>query len=147
MIRKIFENPQKYRDILISKDLIHGDRNDFSGKSFICVSLTSFCPVGGSFCFFKSGPAFRKSSREDSITKEGIEKFIEFSNTINLGYLLVSGGGEPMLEKHAVLKIIEEVESERIVFVTSANWAKKKYTAEIYLENIKKSMANRKPKS
>lgn len=145
--RKIFENPQKYRDMLISKNLIYGDRNDFSGKSFVCVSLTRFCPVGCSFCFFKSGPAFRKSSREDSITKEGIEKFIEFSNTINLGYLLVSGGGEPMLEKHSVLKIIEKVESERIVFVTSANWAKKKSTAEIYLENIKKSMANRKSKS
>ncbi|MEW9906187.1 MAG: hypothetical protein AB2990_02250 [Candidatus Symbiodolus clandestinus] len=67
MIRKIFENPQKYRDILFSKNPIHGGRNDFSGKSFICVSLTKFYPVGCSFCFFKSGPAFRKSSREDSM--------------------------------------------------------------------------------
>lgn len=103
--------------------------------------------MGCKFCFFKSGTAFRKATREDVISHEGIEKFIHFANSINLGYLLVSGGGEPMMEKESILKIISEVKSERIVLVTSAYWAKKMISAENYLNDIKNALSQRNSKT
>lgn len=141
---QIFKTPQRYRSLLLEKKLIQGNEKDYTGKTFICVSLTRFCPVGCKFCFFKSGPMFKKPTKADILTDEGMDKFIQFSNDINLGYLLVSGGGEPMMEKHSILRIIEEVESERIVLVTSAFWAKNKDNAKRYLDSICERMGKRK---
>lgn len=141
---KAFVQPQHFRNKLLDAKLITGDKTHFSGKTFICVSLTRFCPVGCKFCFFKSGNAFRHPTREDLLTEEGMDKFVAFSNDINLGYMLVSGGGEPMMEKKSTLKIIEEVQSERIVLVTSAHWARKEEGARRYLEAIKERLAKRK---
>lgn len=140
---KAFNNPQKYRNMLLNLNLVSGNHADLSGKTFICVSLTRFCPVGCKFCFFKSGPVFKQPTREDLLTTEGLNAFIHFSNQVNLGYLLVSGGGEPMMEKQSVLKIIEQVKSERIVLVTSAHWAKTVESAERYLESIQESLSKR----
>ena len=88
-VNDIFSKPQYYRDRFLSSNLIRGNMDKFTGKSFICVSLTRFCPVGCKFCFFKSGPVFKKASLEDHMTEEGINKFIQFANQVNLGYLLV----------------------------------------------------------
>ena len=142
-VQKIFTNPQYYRDEFLKAKLISGNVSELSGKSFICVSLTRFCPVGCKFCFFKSGSVFKKTTHEDLMNSDGISKFIDFSNKINLGYLLVSGGGEPMTEKKSILKIIEKVDSDRIVLVTSAHWAKTKEGAERYLSDIKNSLSMR----
>lgn len=143
MAQKIFDEPVKYRKALLEANLITGNKEAFSGKSFICVSLTRFCPVGCKFCFFKSGPVFKKATHEDLMTPEGMDRFIDFSNNVNLGYLLVSGGGEPMMERKSILKIIEKVDSERIVLVTSAHWAKTRDAASRYLSDIKNALSKR----
>lgn len=143
MVANAFARPQHYRDQLRNAGLVRGHVEEFSGKTFICVSLTRFCPVGCKFCFFKSGKLFRQPTREDILTEEGMDKFVKFANHINLGYLLVSGGGEPMMEKQSVLKIIREVKSERIVLVTSAHWARKYDAAERYLRDIKEALSQR----
>ncbi|HLD95144.1 MAG TPA: radical SAM protein, partial [Alphaproteobacteria bacterium] len=144
---KAFQTPQKYRDLLRNLNLVQGDLKKFSGKTFICVSLTRFCPVGCKFCFFKSGAVFKQPTREDLLTPEGTKKFIHFANSVNLGYLLVSGGGEPMMEKKSVLQIIEKVDSDRIVLVTSAHWAKTKESARRYLEEIQEALEKRSTKT
>jgi organic radical activating enzyme len=141
--KKAFSSPDNYRKALLSSNLIRGDFSQLTGKSFICVSFTRFCPVGCKFCFFKSGPLFKKPSHEDIMIPEGIDKFIAFANSVNLGYLLVSGGGEPMMEKRSVLQVIEHVNSERIVLVTSAHWAKSIDSASRYLEAIETSLKKR----
>ena len=76
--KKLFSNPEHYRQKILDSGIIQGDLNKFSGKTFICVSLTRFCPVGCKFCFFKSGPVFKKTNHEDVMTPEGIEKFTTF---------------------------------------------------------------------
>lgn len=143
LTQRIFDHPTKYRKALLEANLITGNKDAFSGKSFICVSLTRFCPVGCKFCFFKSGPVFKKATHEDLMTPEGMDRFIDFSNNVNLGYLLVSGGGEPMMERKSILKIIEKVDSERIVLVTSAHWAKTRDAASRYLSDIKNALSKR----
>jgi len=140
--KKAFANPQFYRDLILSHCKVSANK-DYNGKSFVCVSLTRFCPVGCNFCFFKSAPVYKKPTREDQFTNEDIDNFIYFANNINLGYLLVSGGGEPMLQRKALIKLIKEVDSERIVLVTSANWAQSMHQAEAYIAEIASALEKR----
>lgn len=125
-IDQAFLNPQLYRNLILQNIQIPTNKNQYQGKSFICVSFTRFCPVGCNFCFFSSSPAKKKKTIADALTDKGIEKFISFANNANLGYLLVSGGGEPFLEINHLLKVVEKVNSDQIVLVTSGNWAKSK---------------------
>ncbi len=59
-------------------------------------------------------------------------------------YVLVSGGGEPLTQKRAVLRTISEVETNRIVLVTSGNWALNKEAARRYLSEIDAALKTRK---
>ena len=143
-ILKAFESPQYYRNLILNNNIAPDIIKHFNGKSFICISLTKFCPVGCPFCFFKSRNYFGTTKINDEINADGIDKFIKFANNINLGYLLVSGGGEPMLKKSAIIKIVSEVVSERIILVTSAYWAKSYSGAEEYVNKIANAIAQRK---
>lgn len=131
-----FKDPDYYRRLMLKLNLVQYDTNEYAGKSFMCVFFTRFCGVGCPFCFFKSAPARNEITVADQFSEEGIDKFIEFCNQANLGYILISGGGEPLTQKRAVLRTIAEVETNRIVLVTSGNWALNKQAAERYLEEI-----------
>ena len=143
-VKEAFHNPQLFRDLILKHVHIAADRKQFAAKAFICVSFTRFCPVGCPFCFFSSAPALKEKSISDAFTEEGLERFIQFANDCNLGYLLVSGGGEPFMEKNCVLKVVEEVISDKIVLVTSANWAKSKAAAATYVKQIYEAFKKRK---
>ena len=136
MFSNPFDIPQKYRNIILESRVLTFRKKEFKGKSLACLFLTRFCGVGCSFCFFKSAPPWKKPSIEDQLSNEGVEKFIEFSKKANLGYLLVSGGGEPLNQKKHIFKIIESVEAERIVLVTSGNWAKNYDMAYKYIQSM-----------
>ncbi|HEV3269153.1 MAG TPA: 4Fe-4S cluster-binding domain-containing protein [Candidatus Rhabdochlamydia sp.] len=123
-LQAAFNQPQEYRDLILKHVFVKTNRELFFGKAFICVSFTRFCPVGCKFCFFSSSPATKPKTMSDAFTEEGMTKFIQFANDCNLGYLLVSGGGEPFLEIKHLLRVVEHVKSDRIVLVTSGNWAK-----------------------
>ena len=139
-----FLNPQTYRNEILSRVRVKSCKSNFSGKSFICVSLTKFCPVGCKFCFFSSPKMRKNKTVADAFNGEGIEKFIRFANESNLGYLLVSGGGEPFIEKNHLLKVVEEVESDKIVLVTSGNWAKSKDECLAFVQKIYGAFRRRK---
>jgi len=139
-----FANPQYYRDLILQEMKLNQTNRNFLGKSFICVSLTKFCPVGCKFCFFSS-PAIQKDKTiVDTFDSGGIAKFIQFANEANLGYLLVSGGGEPFIEREHLLKVVEEVQSDKIVLVTSGNWAKSKAGCNNFTQKIYEAFKRRK---
>jgi len=131
-----FESPQHYRNLILKNVAVKAERKPFSGKSFTCVSFTRFCPVGCRFCFFSSSPAEKQKTIADAFTEEGLERFIQFMNEANLGYLLVSGGGEPFMERNCLLNVVERVKSDNIVLVTSGNWAKSRAGAANYVRQI-----------
>jgi len=134
-IENVFEKPAYFREaILNQKNLIQNNKSDYLGKSMICVFFTSYCGVGCPFCFFKSPYPTKDSDIKNKFNGEGLEKFINFANKANLGYLQISGGGEPFLEKEAILRCVEEVNTERIILVTSGMWAYDKSKAEEYLK-------------
>ncbi len=64
-----------------------------------------------------------KNLREDELDIIGIEKSIEFINKSNIGYLLISGGGEPFLKPDYVLKLVKEAKVKDIVIVSNGFWA------------------------
>ena len=140
-----FDNPQKYREtILRQPDLFVPEKNKFDGKSLICVFFTSYCGVGCPFCFFKSpNPKSRENDTENRFNAESVDKFISFANDANVGYLQISGGGEPFLEKEALLKCVEEVRADRIILVTSGSWAFNKLNGEKYLDEIDQAIKKR----
>ncbi len=135
-----FDFSQYYRKLILKNNILNFEKKEIKGKSLVCVFLTRFCNVGCSFCFFKSPPAWSQTSINDQFNDDGINKFIRFTKEANLGYILVSGGGEPLNRKKHILKIIEEAESDRIVLVTSGSWALNYNIALHYIEDIYKSL-------
>lgn len=143
----IFNNPQYYRKLLLErKDLLKYDINKNRGKSLICVFFTAYCGVGCPFCFFHSPSACEPKAIEEleyHFNKEEVEKFIKFANDANVGYLQISGGGEPFLEKDAIVRCIEEIDADRIILVTSGSWAcdiinAEKVLTELYNATVKR---------
>jgi len=129
---------------MLKNDLLCFDKKTFNGKSLACLFLTRFCSTGCPFCYYTSKPAWRPRNIEDQFSDEGVEKFIEFAQKANLGYLLISGGGEPLNQRAHILKIIEKVKCDRIVLVTSGNWAKNYNAANRYVHDIYEALLKRK---
>lgn len=127
----IFNNPEIYIDEIKNNiKIIENKRKKLEGKTMAFLFLTKFCDVECAHCFFKSR---RNLTNEESIeyefSEEGINKVINFINQSNNGYLAVLGGGEPFNRFDYILKIIENVKTDRLVLVTSGNWAKDKKEA------------------
>lgn len=139
-----FTLPGLYRQYILDSSLVTYDLNEFSGKSFMCVFFTRFCGIGCPFCFFKSPPPRGAITPADQFTEKGIDRFVQFCNQANLGYVLISGGGEPLTQKQAVLRTIAEVKTERIVLVTSGSWGLNPKVMKRYIEEIIHAIGKRK---
>lgn len=136
----IFENPSKYIEKLRQIKLVNIDsKTEFSGKSIAVIFPIKYCNANCKFCIFRS-PVKKnnENSIKDELNEIGIEKSIEFINKSEIGYLLVSGGGEPFFKFDNLLKLIKEVNVNDIVVVTNGFWAKDYSRAVEYLEKMKK---------
>lgn len=140
----IFDNPQLYRgSILDQRTLMNIHDSLCAGKSLICVFFTSYCGVGCPFCFFSSPNPTKSGGIESKFSPEGVNKFINFANNANVGYLQISGGGEPFLEREAILKSIEQIKADRIILVTSGIWAYNNRKALDYLRDLENALNKR----
>jgi organic radical activating enzyme len=139
-----FDRSIYFRELILKNNLLDFEKQKFGGKSLVCLFLTRFCGVGCPFCFFKSSPVWRKENIEDQFSDEGIEKVIKFAEKANLGYLLVSGGGEPLDKKRHILEIVKKIKTDQIVLVTSGNWAKNYSSAVNYLDALFHAFRERK---
>jgi len=131
-----FTNPKLSRELILERNLVTYNTSSYMGKSIIYVFFTRHCGVGCPFCFFKSAPAEKVTTIEDEFDDEGIDKFIEFANKSNLGYLAISGGGEPLNMRTAILRSIEEIETNAIVMNTSGSWAMNEKAANKYIDDM-----------
>ena len=120
----VFVNPQYYRKILLGEKLLDKRKiKKINGKSLICVFFTSYCGVGCPFCFFHSPKSSLNinelESLENHLNADAVNKFIAFANAANVGYLQISGGGEPFLEKQAILKCLEKEREDKTIILVS----------------------------
>jgi hypothetical protein len=131
-----FTQPHTLRSFLLQKPLVDINPKKYAGKSILYAFFTRFCGVGCPFCFFKSAPPLSPRSLCDELSKEGVEKFIQFVKQANVAYLAISGGGEPCNHRSAVLRTITEARADHIVINTSGSWAVNEKAAEIYLKQL-----------
>lgn len=123
-MENIFENPKKYIQELRKIQLIDTKRsNEFSGKSIAVIFLTKYCNADCKFCIYKSPrKGIKEETKENELSKSGIQKSIDFINNSNIGYLLISGGGEPFLKISHIFTLIEKVNVKDIVIVSNGFW-------------------------
>lgn len=124
-INNVFVQPRKFIDEIINNVKIPKEkRKKFEGKSLASIFPTKFCDAGCAHCFFKSDKKVKVFPQEQcEFSDYGMERFIEFINKSNNGYLLVIGGGEPFKKYEQILKIVEEVKTDRLILVTNGMWA------------------------
>ncbi len=145
----IFDNPDYYRKLILNEQfLLKCDLSKNNGKSLICVFFTAFCGIGCPFCFFRS-PNYKNNIKladelENRFNKKAVKKFIKFANDANVGYLQISGGGEPFLEKNAIIECIKGINADRIILITSGFWACNEKNGEKYLEDLYEATLKRK---
>lgn len=144
MNKNVFIEPEQYiKEIIRNVRMCKEKRKVFQGKSLASIFLTKFCDAGCSHCFFKSDKKVEKYPPEQcEFSDYGIERFIEFINKSNNGYLLVIGGGEPFKKYEHILKIIKKARTDRLILVTNGMWAEnyeqtKNIIFEMY-ENFRK---------
>src|SRR5688572_23328405 len=113
-MQNVFDNSVLYRDKILQIPNILKDteaqHTHEQAKSFICVFPTKFCGVGCEFCFFAS-PNSTKAGAESRFSEEGSAKFIQFANAANVGYLQISGGGEPFHQLSFIVDAIKNTPS------------------------------------
>ncbi|MEG0522155.1 MAG: 4Fe-4S cluster-binding domain-containing protein [Clostridia bacterium] len=114
----------------------------------LCVWLTKLCPARCESCFFKSNMYHNCFPDEKyQYSNYGLDRLIDFINKSNNSYLMLSGGGEPMVRKDAVNEIIKRAKTDRIVIVTSGIWAKTYDCAKKTIDELYKSYKCREDKA
>ena len=138
-MENIFEHPTKYIQSLRNIQLLNIKNNiEFSGKSIAVIFPTKYCNADCKFCIFKSPmKQNNKDTRKDELNEIGIQKSIEFINKSNIGYLLISGGGEPFLRLNEIIELISKVKVDEIVIVSNGFWAKNYEKAYEIIKKIK----------
>lgn len=139
-----FFQPRLAREQILAEPLVTADPSRYMGKSIVYVFFTRHCGVGCPFCFFKSPPPNGEVTIADEMNDEGISKYIDFCNEANVGYLGISGGGEPLNHRQATLRSLKEIECHRIVMNTSGSWAMSEQAARKYLGEMANAIENRK---
>ncbi len=144
----IFNNSKYYLDLIdkvrINEELIEEKKGEYSGKTILCAWLTKLCPAKCSKCFFKSNMyKDAEPSEQYELSEEGVDRLIQFVNDSNNSYLMLSGGGEPMIRPQHVNKIVRDTKTDRIVIVTSGIWANNYQMAEKYIADLYESFKAR----
>ena len=140
----IFDRPCYHIKQIKKVRIPKGKRKKFNSKSMLCAWVTKLCPARCESCFFKSNMYHDGTPDEKyQFSEYGVDRLIQFINDSNNSYLMLSGGGEPMVRKNIVNRIVREVKSDRIVIVTSAIWAKTYESAKKTIDELYESWKNR----
>lgn len=140
----IFDRPCYHIKQVKKVRIPKGKRKKFNSKSMLCAWVTKLCPARCESCFFKSNMYHDGTPDEKyQFSEYGVDRLIQFINDSNNSYLMLSGGGEPMVRKDIVNRIVREVKSDRIVIVTSAIWAKTYESAKRTIDELYESWKSR----
>lgn len=143
-MKNIFDRPCYHIKQVKKVRIPEKKRKKFNSKSMLCAWVTKLCPARCESCFFKSNMYHDgKPDEKYQFSQYGVDRLIQFINDSNNSYLMLSGGGEPMVRKDIVNEIIRRVKSDRIVIVTSAIWAKTYQSAEKTIDELYESYLSR----
>lgn len=103
---------------------------------------TKYCPIGCDHCMFAS-PKPKYIDKSKVLNDTAIEKFIQMSKEAKLKSLVLSGGGEPMMEMPIILKLISEAEYEYFEIITGGHWLASKRLVQTTLGSLQQAIFNR----
>lgn len=133
----LFDNPEYYLDYINKISIPEFKRKKITGKSILVVWLTKFCTAKCQHCFSRSNMLKNDKIQEKfQLSARGIRKMLDFIMRANVSYLLVSGGGEPMINPDVVYQIVRMARANRIVIVTNGVWGKEINAAKRILEEL-----------
>jgi len=143
----IFDESTKYLNEILQQVKVTNP-SYFTGKSMAVAFFTKLCPVGCSFCFFKSNNNEQEYDllEKQELSEEGFKKLINFINSSNIEVLQISGGGEPFEKSNYIVETIKCANVDKIVLVSSGNWANNYEQAEELLKNIHTALEERSSK-
>ena len=140
----VFKNPNVYIESIKKIHIPEEKQKKFNSKSMCCAWITKLCPAKCKSCFFKSDMYHDGTPSEKyQFSNYGTKRLIQFINDSNSSYLMLSGGGEPMIRRDIVNRIVREAITDRIVIVTSGIWGHSYKVAQSIIAEIYKSFKNR----
>ena len=114
----------------------------------VYVWPTKYCTAWCEHCNFASPLPRRPIKVTDAFhTKYAQDKLISFVNQLGMWKAVLSGGGEPFLEKNTVFRFVRDVQSdklEEIELITNCFWAKNKSSTYRVLDKLYNSYCRRK---
>lgn len=143
-MKNIFDKPCYYIKQIKKTSISEKKRKKFNSKSMLCAWVTKLCPARCESCFFKFNMYHEGIPAEKhQFSEYGTDRLIQFINDSNNSYLMLSGGGEPMVRKDIVNEIVRRADTDRIVIVTSAIWAKTYNSAKTVIDELYESYKSR----
>lgn len=132
-VTALFADPERARADLIRRTRWRPAALPDRGSSFF-IHLSELCPVACEHCMYSSD--LQRKSEKDSLTPEELETAIAFIDSTRSEKLNITGGGEPFLKLHSILRLLATVRAPRIELVTAGYWAKTRLAAERMLARL-----------
>ncbi|MBX3726184.1 MAG: hypothetical protein KF823_09725 [Xanthomonadales bacterium] len=129
-----FDTPQLARDNITGA--FQFSINQWSGRPYVVVIPTRYCPVGCAHCYFASPKPGRSPEAGSILAVTDVQLLTRFLNDANVGLLQLSGGGEPLLELESVCELLAHTRAYRAAITTSAVMAKTDAKATQLLDQL-----------
>lgn len=137
-------NHQFFDDAQTKRKRIIQDLNlplpNFLPLAVVYLWLTKYCPVNCDHCMFASPNIVNKNSKF-ILSNKAIKKFITLSHESKLDTLVISGGGEPLLELSKVINVIKNAHYKNLEIITSGYWTSTKKQISNILNCIQRAIS------
>lgn len=106
---------------------------------------TKYCPLGCAHCMYAS-PKLQEIDKKMILSRKAIDNFINITKKGKLDSLVISGGGEPMLEWKTVQKLVRDATYDFCEVITSGYFLVNDDLTKKYLSGLQKVLSYRKKK-
>ena len=114
------------RPLTIRTDLLRNVRlrhRGWSGRSYVVVFPTKYCPVACGHCYFASTMPVKGDVSGGRLGDTDFTRLRDFVADADTDLLQITGGGEPLLELDFVLGMIREYRARRMLLNTAGLFA------------------------
>jgi len=144
MKNNLFFEAEKVRKNLIDEFPLHSHDLRYP-LSVAYIWPTKYCPLGCAHCMYAS-PKLQEIDKKMILSRKAIENFIHISKMGKLDSLVISGGGEPMLEWETVQTLVRDASYDFCEVITSGYFLVNDDLTKKYLSGLQKVLSNRKKK-
>lgn len=138
----IFTNARELRGNIL-KDYPKSTQELYYPLSVAYIWPTLYCPIGCEHCMYSS-PKPKTKDNGAVLNDRALGNFIQLSKDSHLESLVVSGGGEPMLELPSILRLLREAQFKYFEITTGGHWLLSDKAIIKNLEKLQQTITDRK---